>query len=181
MAVDLLNLQRTYSFERDRLVRHAGWTLEAHRRGKDSLSLVLVGDKRMRLLNRTYRGKSATTDVLSFEGPPAPPGKGERFLGEIVISLPRAFRQAREAGIPPDDEITNLAIHGICHLLGYDHEKGDKELRLMKKAEEKAAREIREREGRPEALRHVTGKIPGEGAKDTMPEENRAQKRRKTV
>ena len=90
--------------------------------------LTLTGDEHLREYNRRYRGRDEPTDVLAFaaQEPPkdqrfqAPPGT-EHWLGDIVISLPRARRQAREAGHPVDDEVRLLAVHGFLHLLGYDH------------------------------------------------------------
>jgi probable rRNA maturation factor len=90
--------------------------------------LTLTGDEHLREYNRRYRGLDEPTDVLAFaaqETPKdqrfqAPPGT-EHWLGDIVISLPRARRQAREAGHPINDEVRLLAVHGFLHLLGYDH------------------------------------------------------------
>jgi len=90
--------------------------------------LTLTGDEHLREYNRRYRGLDEATDVLAFaaqETPKdqrfqAPPGT-EHWLGDIVISLPRARRQAREAGHPVNDEVRLLAVHGFLHLLGYDH------------------------------------------------------------
>jgi probable rRNA maturation factor len=90
--------------------------------------LTLTGDEHLREYNRRYRGLDETTDVLAFaakEEPldqrfKAPPGT-EHWLGDIVIALPRARRQAREAGHSINDEVRLLAVHGFLHLLGYDH------------------------------------------------------------
>ena len=83
------------------------------------LSLVICGDRRMRTLNRRYRGRDKTTDVLSF-----PPGEGaaEGFLGDLVVSAPEARRQARAARVPFRSVMEKLLLHGLLHLLGYDHE-----------------------------------------------------------
>ncbi len=90
----------------------------------------------MRSLNRRFRGIDRTTDVLSFslrEG--AFGGLRPDVLGDIVISVPRAQRQAREAGHPLVREIELLLIHGLVHLLGYDHERGPSEARRMRRRE----------------------------------------------
>jgi probable rRNA maturation factor len=88
----------------------------------DRFAVCLVSDLRMRELNRTFRGVDATTDVLSFpwdgEGSP----EGERHLGDILISVPRARSQAERAGHDLDRELKILLIHGYLHLLGHDHE-----------------------------------------------------------
>ena len=118
------------------LVKHA----PAMARG--DLSIAIVSDRRMRALNRQFRGKDAVTDVLSFPSDPsAPGGAGERaFLGDIVIASGVSARQAREAGHTPQVELKVLALHGLLHLMGYDHDTDDDgkmaqvEARLRKKA-----------------------------------------------
>jgi probable rRNA maturation factor len=89
------------------------------------LSLVLVGDAQMRRLNRQYRGMDKTTDVLSFpllEGKKLKSGLPTRtLLGDVVISLPQTRKQAKEAGKTFEAEAALLLVHGILHLLGYDH------------------------------------------------------------
>jgi probable rRNA maturation factor len=100
--------------------------------------LTLTGDEHLREYNRRYRGLDEPTDVLAFaaqETPSdqrfqAPPGT-EHWLGDIVISLPRARRQAREAGHPVNDEVRLLAVHGLLHLLGYDHAEVEEERTMM--------------------------------------------------
>jgi probable rRNA maturation factor len=100
---------------------------------KGDLSVAIVSDRRMRALNRQFRGKDAVTDVLSF------PAQDRGFLGDIVIAAGVSKRQAREAGHSVQTELRVLALHGLLHLLGYDHEGDDgrmarAEARLRKKA-----------------------------------------------
>jgi probable rRNA maturation factor len=106
---------------RGRPVRVAGlssWLSRvAPSRARGHVSIALVSDRRIRGLNRTYRRKDYVTDVLSF---PATPNGG--FLGEIVIARGAARRQAREARHSELTELRVLALHGLLHLLGYDHE-----------------------------------------------------------
>lgn len=90
----------------------------------------------MRTLNRRYRGKDKTTDVLSFslrEG--AFSHIQPHILGDIVIAVPTAARQATEAGHTLGREIDILLVHGLLHLLGYNHELSDDEERRMKRRE----------------------------------------------
>ena len=104
---------------------------------KGDVSIAVVSDRRMRALNRQFRGKDTTTDVLSF---PATHMPGvSTFLGDIVIAISVATRQAREAGHSVSTEMKILALHGLLHLLGYDHDSDDgkmarAEARLRKKA-----------------------------------------------
>jgi probable rRNA maturation factor len=100
------------------------------------LSVLFIGDRAMRTLNRRYRGKDETTDVLSFslrEG--RFPSIQPDMLGDIVISIPVAARQARREGHSIAREIDRLLVHGLVHLLGYDHERGPREARRMTRKE----------------------------------------------
>ncbi len=86
------------------------------------VTIALVSDARIRTLNRDFRRKDAITDVLSFPaGPSSSAAAHARELGDIVIALGRARRQAREAGHALAVELKILALHGLLHLLGYDH------------------------------------------------------------
>lgn len=102
-----------------RVLRGAARTL----RVRGEVSVVLCGDARMRSLNRRYRRKDRTTDVLSFEGPGADEG-----IGDIVISVATAARNSRRFGRSLDQELEILALHGFLHTLGYDHEADDGEM-----------------------------------------------------
>jgi probable rRNA maturation factor len=90
--------------------------------GKGEVSVLFCGDARMRGLNRRYRRKDRSTDVLSF-----PAGSGA-LLGDIVVSVPYAARQARRRGDSTPREIDRLLLHGYLHLLGYDHETDSGEM-----------------------------------------------------
>lgn len=105
------------------------------------LSLEIVGDVRMRRLNRTFRHRDKTTDVLAFatrEGP----GPPSALLGDVVISLPQAIRQARRHQRGIDHEVVVLLIHGMLHLCGYDHERSETEARRMARRERAVLRGI---------------------------------------
>jgi probable rRNA maturation factor len=94
-----------------------------------SLSVLLCGDRRMRSLNRTWRGEDCATDVLSFPSFEESLGRAAAprgaFLGDLVIDVPYAARQARARGHSVSREIRILLAHGLLHLLGYDHETDD--------------------------------------------------------
>ncbi|MBI5180132.1 MAG: rRNA maturation RNase YbeY [Nitrospirae bacterium] len=100
------------------------------------LSILFANDTQMQGLNREYRNKDKTTDVLAFSMSDGQyPHINPAILGDIVISLPTARRQAKEKGRGIYEEIAVLLVHGILHLIGYDHEKGEKEELRMKRKE----------------------------------------------
>lgn len=136
--------------------------------GGCELSLLLCDDEEIRRLNRDFRGKDKATDVLSFEQelesweiarsasgsrpsrdplalPPVRRGGGDtlaaypRLLGDVVISLETAARQAFELGQSPRERLRTLLIHGVLHLIGYDHERSAAEARRMFARERKLA------------------------------------------
>ena len=98
---------------------------EAHGRGS-AVSVLFCADGRMRTLNRRWRGKDRSTDVLAFPGDGG--GAGAGFLGDIVISVPYAAREARRRREPAAREVDRLLVHGLLHLMGYDHETDDGEM-----------------------------------------------------
>ncbi|XXF80537.1 rRNA maturation RNase YbeY [Myxococcaceae bacterium GXIMD 01537] len=101
------------------------------------LSLSLVGDRAIRRLNRTWRKKDKPTDVLSFPAGELPKGTpGPRQLGDVVISLDTAKRQAKEYSRTLDQEVARYLAHGVLHLLGHDHETA-RDARKMAALEEK--------------------------------------------
>jgi probable rRNA maturation factor len=107
-------------------------------KAKGDLSIAIVSDQRMRALNRQFRGKDKVTDVLSFPS-------GERgFMGDIVIASGVATQQAKSAGHPAQTEVRVLALHGLLHLLGYDHEQDDGK---MARIEAKLRKKARLKEG----------------------------------
>jgi probable rRNA maturation factor len=96
-------------------------------KSKIEISVLFCGDGAMRTLNRRYRGMDAPTDVLAF------PSETGGLLGDIVISIPYASRQARRRGDSPAREIDRLLLHGFLHLSGYDHETDDGEMNALEK------------------------------------------------
>jgi probable rRNA maturation factor len=91
--------------------------------GTDSgLSIILTDDNQLRRLNRQFLGIDAPTDVLSFPAGYTDPDSGTLYLGDVLISYPRAQKQAEAAGHAVDAELQLLVVHGVLHLLGHDHE-----------------------------------------------------------
>lgn len=103
------------------------------------LSVAVSNDATVRELNRRFRGEDEPTDVLSFaldgDDTFATPPNGPRQLGEVIISYPTAARQAREAGRAIDEELAHLLVHGILHLLGYEHERQADARRMLAREE----------------------------------------------
>ncbi len=105
------------------------------------VGIVAVDDEIIRDLNRRYRGESGPTDVLSFgtrqqrDEPFIGPPDGVVRLGEVIISVETAWRQAEEAGRMLADEVSHLRVHGLLHLLGYDHDR-EEEQAVMRAREE---------------------------------------------
>jgi probable rRNA maturation factor len=138
MRVAIKNLQRKIPVNRRRistLLNRIGDLLNLE---GTELSVVFVNDKRSRELNRTYRGIDSPTDVLSFplhDSLRTIPPQVEVLLGDIVINLPRVKRQARDQGNTFYDELTVLFIHGLLHLIGYDHERNRYQAGRMRKKE----------------------------------------------
>jgi probable rRNA maturation factor len=111
----------------DRLVRAAADHLPGPV-GPSSATLVLASDARVRALNRQWRGKDSPTNVLSFPAAPVPGKAGRRnhaFLGDIVLAAETLLREAAEAGIEPSHHFQHLVLHGLLHLLGFDHQTED--------------------------------------------------------
>jgi probable rRNA maturation factor len=109
------------------------------------ISLVVTGQERMQELNREYRGLDQPTDVLSFSMSESLKGEPEAFigppdgllhLGEIIVSYPQAVIQAQEHGHSIKNEMAILIVHGVLHILGYDHEKPEKELAMSAREKE---------------------------------------------
>ena len=120
----------------ERAIRH---TLEDERRADAEISLALLADAEMRDLNLRYLGKDMPTDVLAFSL-----GDGDDVLGDVYVGLDQATRQAAELGIPLEEELVRLAVHGTLHVLGHDHPEGlEREQSPMFRAQERLVRELR--------------------------------------
>jgi probable rRNA maturation factor len=128
----MINLQvkRTVKLpvERSTLLHTAQVTLDFINASGSDVSIVLGNDDLLKKLNRKYSNVDAATDVLSFPSSELDPDTGSIYLGDVVISLPHALAQAEAGGHPIADELQLLVVHGILHLVGYDHlEQVDKE------------------------------------------------------
>jgi probable rRNA maturation factor len=156
----VVNLQRKIKLDSKRFTQfsdHLSATVTETSNG--SFSIAFISDRRMTELNRFFRGRDSTTDVLSFPHEPddfvqsagfSPSGSSEEqaeaytlnanYLGDIVISIEQAQRQAEENGLTLENEIKQLILHGLLHLCGYDHETDNGE---MNKRELELRRELK--------------------------------------
>jgi probable rRNA maturation factor len=131
-----------------RRVREAATKTLAHEnvQGDAELTVAITDDDEIHTLNRKHRGVDAPTDVLSFAetttGAPFVAAPGEpAYLGDVVISFPRAEAQAKAGGHPVASELTLLVVHGVLHLLGHDHARA-REKRKMWTAQADILREL---------------------------------------
>lgn len=136
MKIFIKNLQRQIRIDQKKISSDSGKLLKLLGIRNAELSILLVNDKEIRKLNLKYRGKDKTTDVLSFPLHEKPCGLPFLPLGDIVVNLNAARRDAAEQKISLREHLRWLLAHGILHLLGYDHEKSkyaDKKMRLKEK------------------------------------------------
>lgn len=132
------------------LSRRARAMLRALKRSSCELSIAFVDDQQIHELNRVYRQKDKPTDVLAFAQ-----GEGEfsalnpRLLGDVILSIPTAVRQAGVARRPPLDELTMLLAHGLLHLCGWDHETAAKDRAMRKETERLCAAAVKSPRAQP--------------------------------
>lgn len=126
---DILNLQRKIKLDLDPFKSFSTSLIsevpEAH---AGNFSIAFISDKRMRQLNEVFRGKDATTDVLSFPYEADPFDPDQKNLGDIVISIEQAQKQAGENDLSLELELKQLILHGLLHLCGMDHETDNGEM-----------------------------------------------------
>ncbi len=121
-----LNRQRSVSFDQGEIVRFAA-ALRRRLAGGREFAVCIASDDTVRRANRQFRGHGASTDVLSF-----PDDEGFR-LGGLLISAPRAHRQAQRLGHSIESELKILLLHGLLHLIGHDHEHDQGQMRRLER------------------------------------------------
>lgn len=146
----MINIEFQMDFsDRALLERAARFTLEISPTLNPSLepvpdnadmTIVLTDDAQLHELNREYLGVDAPTDVLSFPASETDPETGAVYLGDILISIPRATQQAQAAGHPVEAEVQLLVVHGTLHLLGHDHAEAQEKARMWKAQDEVMSR-----------------------------------------
>lgn len=97
---------------------------------KYELTIVIAADERLYQLNKEYLGLDSSTDVLAFPAGYLDPDSGKEYLGDILISFPRAQQQAKAAGHEIMEELQLLVVHGVLHLLGHDHGEDSEKARM---------------------------------------------------
>ena len=130
--IEVVNRQRKVSLDCERWRAFTAKALKVAAASGAGVTVAFVSDLAMRELNRRWRGKEGTTDVLSF---PAAQDEFEKVegltLGDVVISVEQAARQAKEHGLEFDEEVSQLILHGVLHLCGYDHETDNGEMTAL--------------------------------------------------
>ena len=130
--VEVVSRQRKMPIDCERWRAFTEKALKVAPANGEAVTVAFVSDRIMRKLNRRWREKRGTTDVLSF---PAAQDEFEKVegasLGDVVISVEQAARQAREHGLEFDEEVAQLILHGLLHLCGYDHERDDGEMNRL--------------------------------------------------
>ena len=129
----MIHIESEITFPQDLLERAARAALEHESHSLDAeLSVILTDDARLHELNLNYLGVDAPTDVLSFPASETDPETGARYIGDILISIPRAQTQADSAGHPLESEVQLLVVHGVLHLIGHDHAEAEEKARMWK-------------------------------------------------
>jgi probable rRNA maturation factor len=132
MMIEVVNRQRKMPVDCERWREFGARALEVAPANGAGVTVAFVSDRAMRELNRRWRGKGGTTDVLSFPSAQDEFEKVEGLrLGDVVISVEQAARQAGEHGLSFETEVAQLILHGLLHLCGYDHETDKGEMNAL--------------------------------------------------
>jgi probable rRNA maturation factor len=128
----MINIDSQYEFADNALLeRAARFTLDHESAPADSeLTIVLSDDAQLRELNKQYLGIDSPTDVLSFSSSEIDPETNVQYLGDVILSIPRAMEQAEAAGHSVEAEAQLLVVHGTLHLLGHDHAEPEEKSRM---------------------------------------------------
>jgi probable rRNA maturation factor len=130
--IEVVNRQRRVEIDPEQWQLFTARALKASPSYSAGVTVAFVSDRVMRELNRRWRDKRGTTDVLSFPSAQTDfEEAGEPMMGDVVISVEQAARQARENGLTLEQEIAQLILHGVLHLCGYDHETDDGEMNRL--------------------------------------------------
>jgi probable rRNA maturation factor len=129
----MITIESKYEFPKALIERVVNAALTHQKESLDvNLSVVLTDNRRLHKLNRDYLGVDAPTDVLSFPASESDPETGARYIGDILISVPYAAKDAKQAGNSLEAELQLLVVHGVLHLLGHDHAKPKDKSKMWK-------------------------------------------------
>ena len=128
----MINIDNQQDFlESALLQRAARLTLDLESAPVDAdITIVLTDDAQLHELNKEFLGVDAPTDVLSFPASESDPETGTPYLGDILISIPRAIEQAQASGHSVEAEVQLLVVHGTLHLMGHDHAEAEEKARM---------------------------------------------------
>jgi probable rRNA maturation factor len=121
---------------------------------KQEASILFTDDRRIAGLNREYRGKDKPTNVLSFSMTEGPLDMESGMLGDVVISVDTALREASDRGETVEETVYRLLVHGLLHLMGYDHERSPQDEKIMTKEEKRLLKLIREENNGASGSKH---------------------------
>lgn len=129
VKINLLNNYHSRFLDKKTILQVSKFALEEMGKDNVEMTIVLCGNDEIRNYNRSFRGKDYPTDVLSFPD-------GEKmgkytYLGDIIISVDKVYEQSRDFEVEPFEEFVRLLVHGILHLLGYDHETSEEDEKVM--------------------------------------------------
>jgi len=134
MEILIDDRQKEYKIVKAKLQKRAQAVLNALGSPEGELSILVVDDSEIKTLNKNYLNRSGPTNVIAF-----PMKEGDfsdinpQLLGDVVISIETAGREALQSGISTEERFTQLLVHGILHLFGFDHEKSEQDARKMEK------------------------------------------------
>ena len=134
MGILIDDRQKEYKIVKAKLQKRAQAILNALGSPEGELSILVVDDSEIKTLNKNYLNRSGPTNVIAF-----PMKEGDfsdinpQLLGDVVISIETAGREALQSGISTEERFTQLLVHGILHLFGFDHEKSEQDARKMEK------------------------------------------------
>jgi len=129
--IEVVNRQRKKRIDSETWTTIASEMLKAIGKPNSSATVAFVSDSKIRELNRKFRGIDSATDVLSFPDTATTRQRQGQNLGDIAVSVEQAERQAKENGLRFDEEISQLILHGLLHLCGYDHETDNGEMNRL--------------------------------------------------
>ena len=137
MEILIEDRQDRYRIAHEEIKKKAKTILTALECHDGELSILIVNDPEIAKLNKTYLGRSGPTNVIAFSMQEGPFGQiNPNLLGDVVISLDTAAREAQDAGISVESRLDQLLIHGVLHLFGFDHEQTSEQAKAMRMKEE---------------------------------------------